>query len=60
MDTQIAGAKYGMVLGGCLIIIGIGGGLIFQHPAFGILGLLGIAVVIISLALFVFILPLIE
>lgn len=60
MDTQIAGAKYGTILGGCLIIIGLGGGLIFQHPGFGVLGILGMAVVILSLAIFGFILPLME
>jgi hypothetical protein len=60
MQSQVLGAKYGSILGGCLVIAGIGGGVIINNSILGMIGLLGILIVFLSLSVFGLILPLAE
>ena len=60
MNSQTLGVRKGLILGGGLFATGIAGGIILSEPIFSVIALLGILIAISSLAIFGFIIPLLE
>ena len=60
MESPLVNIKSGVLLGGFLIAIGIGGGIFLNNETLAAIGFVGILLVILSLGIFGFILPLLD